>query len=114
MTISQLSLVLALALAGCSSFPGTNSQEAVIDGVDVWKGANPSRPYRVLATVSRVGPDDSASYRDEEAFLASEARHRGADGVVVLNEVMVVSRLSLQDSRPVMAPKVEGQLIQYE
>ena len=112
-------LLIVLALAGCASTPdGTPSGQvgtsSVINGIDVWDGGIPSRPYQVIATVYREGSDNSATYRDEEDLIASEARQRGADAVIVLNTVMVVSRVSLADGRPLLAPKVSAELIKYQ
>jgi hypothetical protein len=112
-------LLIMLALAGCASTPdGTSSGQAgtssVINGVEVWEGGAPSRPYRVIATVTREGSDNSATYRDEEDLIASEARQRGADAVIVVDTVMVVSRMNLANGRALMAPKVDAELIQYQ
>ena len=41
-------------------------------------------------------------------------RDTGADGAIIVDTVMVPSRISLVDSRPVMAPKVDAQLIKYQ
>lgn len=86
----------------------------MINGVEVWRGGAPSRPYRVIATVQRVGADNSATYRDEENLIAGDARQRGADAVILLDAVMVVSRMNLVNGRPILAPKVDAQLIKYD
>jgi hypothetical protein len=118
MTIKKHSILLILlALTGCTSTPGgpqngTGTSE-VIDGVEMWKGGPPSRPYQVIATLRKQGPDSSSSFADEENAVASEARLRGADGVIVLDAVMVVSRMNPVDGRAVMAPKVDAELIKY-
>ncbi len=82
--------------------------------MEVWKGGGPGRPYRVIGNVQRQGADQTASLRQEEEAIAAEAAQRGADGVIVLDEVMVVSRMDLADGRPILAPKVDAELIKYE
>lgn len=74
-------LIVVLALAGCASAPGgAHSGQAgtrsVINGVEMWKGGPPPRPYRVIATVERQGADESATYRQEESLIADDARQR--------------------------------------
>jgi hypothetical protein len=118
MTIKNLWISFALALAGCASMPGPHpggvgtSEE--VNGIEVWKGGPPARPFKVMATVQRQGADQTATFRDEEAAIAADAAQRGADAVIVLNEVMVPSRMNLADSRPILGPKVEAELIKYE
>ena len=109
-------LLAALLFAGCASAPAPSNGEpgAVIDGIDVWTGGPPSRPYQVIDTVQSVGPDNSATYADEESIIAGEARERGADAIVVLNTVMVISRQDAILDRPIMAPKVEAEIIKYQ
>jgi hypothetical protein len=117
MTIKALALLTALlALAGCATAPTSaspNGSSTTIDGIDLWNGT-PPRPYRVISTVSHEGPDLSATYADEEALIAQDAQKAGADGAIIVDTVMVPSRISLVDSRPVMAPKVDAQLIKYQ
>ena len=108
-------LLISLAISGCSSTPGgmreaTSSQ---IGGVEVWKGGTPPRPYHVIATIHRVGADQSASYAQEEESIAGDATSQGADAVIILDEVMAVSRLSDIDGRPITAPKIDAELIKY-
>lgn len=89
-------------------------KSTLINGVEVWQGGVPSRPYTVIDTVSRQGADQqSASYRSEEELIARDARKRGADAVIVLDTVMGVSRMDVIVGRPIMAPKVDAQLIKY-
>jgi ABC-type glycerol-3-phosphate transport system substrate-binding protein len=120
MTIKKLTILLILLLlAGCATSPnGPNSAPAaastVINGVEFWTEGAPSRPYQVIATISKQGADNSATVRDEENLIADDATQRGADAVIVLDTVMVVARNSVIDSRPVMAPKVDAQLIKYQ
>jgi hypothetical protein len=120
MTIKNLAILLVvLALAGCASTPGgTDSTQAgtssVINGVEVWKGGVPSRPYRVIATVSREAADGSTSFADQEISIAREASQRGADAVIVQYAVMAVSRIDPNTGRSIMAPKVAAELIQYQ
>ena len=115
MTIKNLSLLIALALAGCATNPGAHQvgTSSVINGVEVWTGGPPSRPYQVIATVQRLAADSSTSFLQQEGSIADEAVARGADSVIVLDAVMVVSRMSLVDARPIMAPKVDAQLIKW-
>jgi hypothetical protein len=116
--IRKFTLIYLLALAGCTStptgHPGGAGPGEVINGVEVWKEGHPARPYQVIATVEKQGADSSASYGDEEGLIAADARRLGADGVIVLNAVMVISRMNVVDGRPVMAPKVTAELIKYE
>ena len=112
--MNKLALLLpALALAACASSPGP-AQSSTINGIDLWQGGLPTRPYQVIATVSRQGADGSATYAEEEQLLAADAHARGADAVIILDTVMVVSRLDVTDGRPIMAPKVDAQLIKYQ
>jgi hypothetical protein len=117
MNIRALTLLSALlALAGCATAPTSptpNGGSTAIDGIDMWDGA-PARPYHVISTISHEGPDMSATYADEEALIAQDAQKAGADGAIIIDKVMVPSRISLVDSRPVMAPKVDAQLIKYQ
>jgi hypothetical protein len=116
-TIKRLTMFLLLALAGCSSTPSGSQSvgaKSVIDGVDVWKGGTPSRPYQVIDTVAQQGADNSATFADEERLLARDARARGADGLIVLNSVMVPTRMDVTTNRPVMAPRVNAELIKYQ
>jgi hypothetical protein len=117
MTFRTFALLSAtLALAGCT-FPATETPPAgastSIGGVDIWHSP-PSRPYQVISTVAHEGPDDSASYADEEALVAQDAQKAGADGAVILYEVKAVSRMDISDGREIMAPKVAAQLIKYQ
>ena len=116
MTINPAILLpLLLTLAGCASVPiGQTGASSTINGVELWKGGPPARPYRVLATISRQGPDTSATYHDEENAVAAAAHEQNADAAIILNEVMTVSRLDITDSRPLLAPKVEAELIRYQ
>lgn len=86
----------------------------MIDGIDVWKGGPPARTYRVITNVNRTAADSSTSYQQQVESIAAEARRRGADAVIVLNEVMTVSRMDVLTNHPIMAPKVTAQLIQYQ
>ena len=120
MTIKSLAfLLVTLALAGCASTPGGGSAgqtgtSSLINGVEVWEGGPPSRPYDVIATVQRLGVDGSATYRQQEEQIADEASQRGADAVIVESETMVVSRVEITTGRNIMAPKVVAQLIKYQ
>jgi hypothetical protein len=120
MTIKKIPLLLlVLALAGCASAPGGSPSaqagtSSVINGVEVWQNGTPSRPYQVIATIQKEGADNSATYLDEEKFIAHDASQQGADAVIVLDTVMVVSRMSLMDGRAIMAPKVDAELIKYQ
>jgi hypothetical protein len=111
-------LPVLLALAGCASTPGAHPGQvgtsSVINGVEVWKGGPPSRPYQVIANVNREAPDSSTTYEQEEDSIASEARERGADAVIVVDTVMAVSRMDPFSDRPIMAPKVAAELIKYQ
>jgi hypothetical protein len=112
-------LIVALALAACASAPdgghsGKSGTSSSINGVEVWKDGPPSRPYRVIANTGREAADNSSSYADEERSIAQEARQRGADAVIILNAVMVVSRIDETGGRPIFAPKVAAELIKYE
>jgi hypothetical protein len=112
-------LLTTLAFAGCASAPDdSQSQQAgansAANGMDIWRNGPPSRPYNVIATVSREGADNSATYADEENFIAAEAAKQNADGIIILDTVMVVSRVNIMDGRAVMAPKVDAQLIKYQ
>jgi hypothetical protein len=116
MNVHKLLIPLAiLALAGCAS-TGAHSGAAstIIDGVEVWTGGPPPRPYHVIATVAREAADSSSDFADLERSIAYEARSRGADAVIVLDTVMVISRMDLVGGRPIMAPKVGAELIKYE
>lgn len=112
-----LLFLTALALAGCASSPSDTGAQtgtsSTINGVEVWTGGVPSRPYTVLDKIQRVGADNSATYEEEEAFIADEARRRGADAIIVIDTVMAVSRMDLALSRPITAPKVNAELIKY-
>jgi hypothetical protein len=111
-TIKHFAIAISLlALAGCASGPANSG--AAMNGVDVWRNGPPSRPYRVLGNLGREADDTSATYRDEEGSITREAAKRGADAVIILNEVMTVSRIDAF-GRPVMAPKVAAQLIKYQ
>jgi len=116
MTIKKsVILLISLALAGCASAPsGKVGTSSVINGVEVWTGGPPPRPYRVIMDANRQAADGSTNYRDQEASIASEARQRGADAVIVVNTVMVVSRIDAFGGRPIMAPRVAAQLIKYQ
>ena len=117
MIMKRFLVLGALALAGCAWSPSTGGSgqlSSTIDGIDVWTGGNPSRPYQVMDTVQRVGPDSSATYGQEEELIAADAKERGADGMVVLSTVMVVSRMDMTMDRPVMAPKVQAEVIKYQ
>jgi hypothetical protein len=109
---SRFILLVALALAGCAAGPQQASR-TVMSGVDVWTSGAPSQPYDVMATVQRVGPDSSVTYAQLEASIADEASQRGADGVIIVSQVMVPSRTSLFTARQIMAPKVVAELIKY-
>lgn len=113
MIMKRLPILAVLALAGCAT-ASSGPTKSVVDGIDVWKGGNPSQPYTVMNTVQSVGPDTSATYEQEEQKIAQEAKKRGADGIIVLNRVMVVSRMDVVMGRPVMAPKVQAELIKYQ
>jgi hypothetical protein len=114
-TFKTIPLLLAsLALVGCASAPPPSSTNSSVDGIDIWKNGHPDRPYQVIATVQREGADNSATYNDEENLLAVDARNRGADAVIVLDTVMVATRRDLSDTRFIMSPKVDAQLIKYE
>ena len=117
-TVRKLTIVVVLALAGCASTPGPQPGKVgtseVIDGIEVWKGGPPSRPYRVIANVNREAADSSTTFGEQEESIASEARQRGADAVIVLNAVMAVGRVDVINGRPIMAPKVAAQLIKYQ
>jgi hypothetical protein len=111
--MKRLPILAAFALAGCATGVSVPTK-SVIDGIDVWKGGNPSQPYTVMDTVQSVGPDNSATYAQEEEEIAQQAKKRGADGIIVVNTVMVVSRMDLALDRPLMAPKVQAELIKYQ
>jgi hypothetical protein len=117
MTFKSITLLSTLlALAGCASAPtgpSTPGTSTAINGIDIWTG-EPSRPYHVISTVSHEGPDNSATYALEEQFVADDAQKAGADGAIILDTVMVVSRFDIADGRPVLAPKVDAQLIKYQ
>jgi len=112
-------LLGVLAWAGCatSSPDGTHSgpvgTRSVIGGVEFWKGGPPPRAYRVLTPTASQGADTSATYRGQEGFIATDARRRGADAVIVLNEIMVVSRMDVITGHQILAPRVSAQLIKY-
>ncbi len=108
----HLLILATIVLAGCAAPSGaTNS---TINGIDIWRNGTPSQPYHVIATVQRVAADSSTNYNQQIADIAAEARQRGADGVIVLNTVMVVSRMDLTMGRAIMAPKVTAELIKYD
>ena len=86
----------------------------MVNGIEVWEAGPPPRPYRVIGASERQGADPSASYRQEEEDIAGEARQRGADAVILQRPVMVVIRMDLADGRPILAPKVEAELIKYQ
>jgi hypothetical protein len=113
MIMKRLPILAVLALAGCATAVSVPTKY-VVDGIDVWKGGNPSQPYTVMDTVQSVGPDTSATYEQEEQQIAQEAKERGADGIIVLNTVMVISRQDVALDRPIMAPKVQAELIKYQ
>ena len=119
-TIHRLTFVFViLTLAGCEFaqegvHPRQVGASTIINGVEVWTGGGPGRPYRIIATVQKQGADNSSTYLDQEAFIASDAAKRGADAVVVLDSTRVVSRTDVVTGRPIMAPKVEAQLIKYQ
>jgi len=112
-SMKWLPIFAALALGGCAT-AGSSPSSSVIDGIDVWRGGTPPQRYQVLDTVQRVGPDSSATFEQEEEEIAQEAKTRGADGIIVLNTVMVVSRMDLALDRPILAPKVQAELIKYQ
>jgi hypothetical protein len=109
-------LCIALALAGCGAITSgpQGGSVSTVDGIEVWRGGGPARPYQVIDTIRRVGPDNSATYATEERAVIRSASQRGADAAIILDEVMVVSRASPIDSRPIMAPKVDAELIKYQ
>lgn len=112
MTIKHLLAVISLlALAGCAAGPAISG--AAMNGVDVWRNGPPQRPYRLIGNIGREADDASTTFRDEEDSITREAAKRGADAVIILNEVMTVSRID-PFGRPVMAPKVAAQLIKYQ
>lgn len=100
----------ALLLAGCAT-PSPESTD--IDGVQVWKNGQPSQPFKVIDTVVQQAPDTTQDYASLERSIAQEAKRRGADGVIVVTEVMVVSRMSVFDGRPIMAPKVTAEIVSF-
>jgi hypothetical protein len=115
--MKRLLILGALALAGCASSPNMVSlgePSGAIGGIDVWSGGTPGRAYQVIGKVQRVGSDGSATYEQEEELIAQDAKAKGADGMIVLNTVMVVSRMDLATNRPILAPKVEAELIKYQ
>lgn len=113
-----LAILFALALAGCASGPAEPPKTGsvrVIDGVEVWEHGVPSRAYHVVGTVRQVAANNSTSSNDQIASVVQTARHRKADGVIVLDAVQVVSRVGYgMSSRSIMAPKIEAQLIRYQ
>jgi len=111
--------LVVLALAGCASIPdgatpGKVGIRSVINGIDVWTGGEPARPYRVIVNTGREGADSSVTYRQQEESIAEEASQRGADAVIVLNTIMVVSRMDQVMGRTIMGPKVQAELIKYQ
>jgi hypothetical protein len=88
--------------------------DSKINNIDVWSATAPARPYEVLATIEREGADESATYAQEEAFIADEAKQRGANAMIIVDTEMVVSRTDANDNRTIMAPKVEAELIRYQ
>ena len=118
-TIRNIALLLTLSLlAGCTSttdethsVPGTVS---TVSGIDIWKDGAPSRPYLVIDTVEKQAADSSANFAQEEQLLAADAKERGADAMIIVNEVMVPSRMSIVDGRLLLAPKVTAELIKYQ
>jgi hypothetical protein len=108
-----LVLIAVMAMAGCASAPNGAASHSTVNGMEVWNGAKPDRPYHVFATVYRTGPDTSVNYADEVRSICAEATTRGADAVIVTTEVMTVTKLSEFTGRQIMAPKVEAELIKY-
>jgi hypothetical protein len=110
---------LLLLLGACASstpenMSGAPGERTSMSGVDFWTGGPPDRPYQVISTTSRSGADGSASYEDEKALLAADATEKGADAVIVLDQVMTVARLNQEGGSLIMAPKVDAQLIKYK
>jgi hypothetical protein len=64
--------------------------------------------------VNREAADGSTTYGEQEESIATEARQRGADAVIVQDAVMAVSRVDVISGRPIMAPEVAAQLIKYQ
>jgi hypothetical protein len=115
--MKRILIVGVFVIAGCASSPTPATlaePSAAIDGIDVWAGGTPARPYQVMDTVQKLGPDESATYEQEEELIAEDAKQRGADGIIVLSTVMVPSRQDLFTSRPLLAPKVEAEVIKYQ
>ena len=108
-----------LLLAGCASpspttLSGPPGSRSSIDGIDVWKGGPPDRPYHVIATVQRQGADNSATFDTEEKLLAADASDKHADAIIILDTTTVVSRMDVITGHPIDAPKVDAQFIQYQ
>jgi hypothetical protein len=113
---SVVLLSTILTLAGCAFGPTDAIQDGgstSINGIDILSTA-PARPYQVISVVSHEGPDDSASYTDEETLIAEDAQKAGADAAIILYRVKTVSRTNLANGQPIMAPKVSAQLIKYQ
>jgi hypothetical protein len=108
--------VALFVLAGCSSLPPASSTGShASSSVEIWRGDNrPSRAYRVIGAISRQGADNSATYQQEEALLQDDAAKRGADGMIIQDESMVMGRLDAITGRPVFAPHVDAQLIKFQ
>jgi len=110
--------LITLALAGCASTPGGGlstqpGTSSLINGVETWQGGPPSRPYQVIGNVQRMGADSTATFRQEEELIADEASQRGADAIIIENEVMVVTRVDPTTGHSIMGPKVQAELIKY-
>ncbi len=116
MNLDKFALLLAaLVFAGCASPPsGGGPTYSVINGVDVWKGGPPPRPYNVVKNVNWQGADGSVNFAQQEQSLASQASDEGADAVVVTSEVMAVGRYNLANGAPIMSPKVAAELVKYQ
>lgn len=95
---SVLAAGLLLVLAGCagsqtSYYPNPNpvvesggsGKVSVFEGVQIWRGGSPERPYEVIGTMTDrriASPDDLRGLRGE---IVQTVQEKGGDGVIMVS-----------------------------
>ncbi|ACD82355.1 hypothetical protein [Candidatus Methylacidiphilum infernorum] len=59
-------------------------QKKTVDGVDVWMGSRPDRPYRVYGTLYDKRGNGPFEKGPTLKGLVKKAKQRGADGLIIL------------------------------